>query len=75
MAYIQKTNGFSLFKNDKEGKSENYPDYSGEINVDGVLYFIDGWIKQGAQSKFLSGKIKKKENQATTTADGDEIPF
>lgn len=56
------TNTFTLFINDK-GDNDKRPDRTGTLNVDGVEYFIDGWIKQGSKGPFLSGKIKPKEKQ------------
>lgn len=74
------TNTFVLFVNDKQG-NEKRPDRTGTLNVDGVEYFIDGWIKTGAKGPFLSGTIKRKEKQQQPRSDtnGDnmdvEIPF
>lgn len=76
------TNTFTLFINDK-GDNDKRPDRTGTLNVDGVEYFIDGWIKQGSKGPFLSGKIKLKDKQTGSTpaskpapdmAD-DDIPF
>ncbi|MUV13532.1 hypothetical protein [Noviluteimonas gilva] len=63
MAY-DNTNTFTLFVNDKDGNDKR-PDRSGTLNVDGVEYFIDGWIKQGSKGPFLSGKIKRKDRQGS----------
>jgi hypothetical protein len=87
MAY-DNTNRWTLGKNDRK-ESDNHPDYKGKLNVDGVDYWLDGWIKDGANGKFISGSIKPKEARAATTgsytatraptaaADGpqDEAPF
>ena len=42
------TNRWTLNKNDRKEK-ETHPDYKGSINVDGVDYWLDGWIKDGAK--------------------------
>ena len=50
-------NRWSLDRNiDKRG--EKSPDYRGRLNVDGVEYYLDGWIKEGRNGKFISGSIK-----------------
>ena len=59
MAY-DNTNRWTLNKNDRKEK-ETHPDYKGSINVDGVDYWLDGWIKDGANGKFISGSLKRKE--------------
>ena len=59
MAY-DNTNRWTLNKNDRK-ETERHPDYKGSINVDGVDYWLDGWIKDGANGKFISGSIKPKD--------------
>jgi hypothetical protein len=60
------TNRWTLNKNDRKEK-DTHPDYKGSINVDGVDYWLDGWIKDGANGKFISGSIKAKEARAPAT--------
>ena len=81
MSEYDNTNTFILFLNDKKG-NDKAPDRSGTLNVDGVEYYIDGWIRQGKNGPFLSGKIKPKEAKRATRsaapADDDgpgSIPF
>lgn len=84
MAY-DNTNRWTLNRNDRKEK-ETHPDYKGKINVEGVDYYLDGWIKEGANGKFISGSIKPIEARAapagitpvTSNAgfdDEDGIPF
>lgn len=50
----------------RELKTERHPPYSGTINVDGVEYFIDAWVKPSTKfegEKFLSFSVKRKEKQ------------
>lgn len=63
MAY-DNTNRWTLNKNDRKEK-DTHPDYKGSLNVDGVDYWLDGWIKDGANGKFISGTLKPKEARAT----------
>lgn len=64
---MQRLNSGVLFKNDDvEG---NRPAWGGSINVDGVQYFIDAWVKHGTNDrKFLSLAVKRKNKQADTPA-------
>ena len=58
------TNSGTLFKNDMEGKSENFPPYGGSLNVGGVDYWISAWVKEGQKGKFFSLAIKPKDGQS-----------
>ena len=80
------TNSGALFKNDMEGKSENFPPYGGSLNVDGVDYWIAAWVKEGQKGKFFSLAIKPEDAQASPKPqqqaapsgdnfDDTEIPF
>lgn len=62
MSYKHEVNRGSMFKN-RVKERESSPDYSGVINIDGVLYFIDSWISEGKAGKFLSLKVKKRNKQ------------
>jgi hypothetical protein len=55
------TNRWTLNRNDRKEK-ETHPDYKGSLNIDGVDYWLDGWIKDGANGKFISGSLKPKDN-------------
>ncbi len=61
MSNYDNTNSGALFKNDTEGKSENFPPYGGSLNVNGADYWISAWLKDGAKGKFFSLAVKPKE--------------
>lgn len=66
MAYEQKPNTGSLFKNDK-ANSENSPQATGSALIDGVDYFVDAWTnvdKNGNRYQSLKFKRKDKQRQA-----------
>jgi hypothetical protein len=83
MAY-DNTNRWTLNKNDRKEK-ETHPDYKGSLNVNGIDYWLDGWIKDSANGKFISGTLKPKNGDSskqmpavgsyTAGDDGEEIPF
>lgn len=66
-----------LFKNDK--KNPKWPDYKGNAQVDGVEYWLSGWIKEGKKGRFLSLSFKAKDDQSNErrrdVTDDEEIPF
>lgn len=63
MTQYDNTNRGVLFINDRKEEGSNKPDRTGSINVDGVEYFLDGWIKSGQKGQFLSLSIKRKDKQ------------
>jgi hypothetical protein len=63
MAYEQRDNSGSLFKNDKKEK-DNHPDYKGSCMVGGVEMWMSSWLKVGANgTKFMSFSFQPKEQQ------------
>lgn len=65
------TNRWKLFRN-TEKKKDTSPDFSGEINIDGIDYWLDGWVKEGATQRFFSGTVKPKKSKAVIDED---VPF
>lgn len=50
-----------LFKNDKK-ESERHPDYKGNIEVDGVAYWLSAWIKTDKNgNKYMSLSVTRKD--------------
>jgi len=64
MSYDNTDKG-ALFKNeDKTPDKPNWSDYQGSINVGGVEYWIDAWIKESKQGKkFMSLAVRAKEEK------------
>ena len=89
MAYEQRDNSGSLFKNDDKSKPEanpNWADYKGSIMVGGVQYWLSAWLKTGKSGvKFMSLSVQPKAERAqaapapaATAAEpfpDDDIPF
>jgi hypothetical protein len=81
MAEYDNTNTFALFKNDK-GDNPKRPDYTGNLNVDGIEFRVSGWVREGKNGKFISGSVQMKEEKAEErgkpAVEGDDpsdLPF
>lgn len=88
MAEYDNTNRGVLFKNDK-GDNPQRPDYTGEINFNGVDMRLSAWLRESQKgTKFLSLSVSEKQAapvSSTPDASGmkklsvdlgdDEIPF
>ena len=62
MAYEQRDNSGSIFLNERKEK-ETHPDRTGTAMIDGVMYYVSGWLKQSAKGQFLSLAFKRKDDQ------------
>jgi hypothetical protein len=65
MAEFDNTNRGAMFKNKRKEVGDKKPEYTGSLNVGGVDYFLDAWLKTAASGeKFMSVSIKQKDKQA-----------
>ena len=71
MSYEHKANTGTLFPNNK--KADNHPDYKGKIKVGEQEFDIAGWLKDGANGKFLSLKISVPYNNNSEQGPFDPI--
>lgn len=80
MAY-DNTNSGILSKNDKQREGKKDPEYTGQINIEGVDYWLSGWVREGKRGKFFSLKVRPKDDKNARPAkpksksSDDEIPF
>lgn len=84
MAYEQKPNTGSLFRNDRK-ESDTHPDYKGSALLNGVEHWLDAWINTAKDgSKYMSLKFKPKEARTPDGSQGapmsreeldDDVPF
>lgn len=80
MAYEQKPNSGSLFKNDRK-TSEKHPDYTGTWkDANGKEWQLAAWVKDGSKGKFFSlsaseKQAKKDPGAYIPTVSGDDLPF
>ena len=59
--YVMAVNSANLFVNDK-GENPARPDFTGEANVDGVMYRVSLWKKAAKNGKtYLSLSFTKKD--------------
>ena len=80
--YVPKDNSGSLFMNDKKER-DSQPDRRGSARIDGVDYWVSGWLKKkedgtpwmslSYQRKDAAAAVPKKAE--TQAAMDDEIPF
>ena len=77
------TNRGALFKNENP-KSDRSPPYSGQLNVNGVEYWLSAWVETSQQGKrYFSVSVQPKQPAPEHTpraepdhpAFDDEIPF
>ena len=80
------TNRGVLFKNDRK-ETDNHPDYTGRIDIDGTEYFLSAWLKKGKSGQtFMSlsrgkptaeviGQAKAAAQPQSDGFDDTEIPF
>lgn len=66
--YDNKNRGI-LSKNDRK-QTDQHPDIKGQINVEGVEYWLDGWKKERKSdgAPFYSLTVKRKDAPVATPA-------
>jgi hypothetical protein len=59
----ERHNSGSIWYN-TDKKSDKHPGYSGTLNADGVLYFVDAWVRKTADGKpWISLAVKRRDKQ------------
>ena len=77
--YTMQEGQFSLFKNNKT--TNNAPEYTGEIMVNGKKMRLAAWVKEGKSGKFFNGKMSEplekpsSRNQENGNDNSNDLPF
>jgi hypothetical protein len=81
MAYEQQNNSGAVFVNDRKEK-DTHPDRAGSATIDGVGYWVSGWLKKTKDGQpYLSLAFKPKNETAAkpkkSVSDdlNDAVPF
>lgn len=61
MAQYDNTNRGALFINDRKTPGSKQPDYKGSINIEGVEYWLSGWVKDTSKGEMVSMSVEPKE--------------
>jgi hypothetical protein len=74
MSEFDRNNKGAIFVSDKK-ESDTHPDRNGSLNVDGVDYWISGWLKKSKEGKpFLSLSVKRKEERTAPAPKRAPVP-
>lgn len=74
---FDRTNTGTLGRNKRKEK-DTHPEYTGQINIEGVDYWLSAWVKDGNGEKFFSLSVKPKDQQAKPQSkqqDDSDLPF
>ena len=74
MAYEQKDNTGSLFKNDRREK-ESHPHAKGSATIDGVEYWVSAWTKEGQKGRWQSLSFQRKDDKPAAKRNSDDTPW
>ena len=86
MAYEQKPNTGTTFKNDKYEQGGTQPYFKGTALIEGVEYWFSGWsnVSKDGSKPYIAWKFDKKETQTQASAPvqavkaevvSDDLPF
>lgn len=58
-----KRDNSGTFSKNRNKDKDSHPDIKGQCTINGVDYWLDGWLKEGQNGKFYSVSFKEKEQQ------------
>lgn len=71
MSQYDNTNTGVLFINDK-GDNPKRPDRKGSLNIEGVDYWLSGWVREKDGKPYMQLKAERKDQQAERKMHGSE---
>lgn len=76
MAYEQKPNSGTIFKNERK-TATNHPDYTGTWkDANGTEWQLAAWVKDGKKGKFLSlSASEKRAGERSGHSTSDDLTF
>ena len=83
MSKQYETNMRGTLGRNKRREKDTHPEYTGKCEIDGRMYWISAWVKEGQGEKFFSLSFKPQEQgspqrdsrRAPQQDDEDPIPF
>ncbi len=57
-----------VLSRNKRRESDRQPEFKGSATIDGVAYWVSGWVKEGQDGKFFSLAFSRKEASASASA-------
>lgn len=62
------TNRGTLYRNKKKDGNEKFPDYTGQLNVDGKELWLSAWLKESSKTgeKYFSLSVRPKEERQSS---------
>ena len=73
MPFEMKDFSGQVFVNDRK-QSDNQPDRKGKAMIDGKMYWVSGWIKQGNNGPWLSLAFTLMEEQGNNAPPQQQAP-
>lgn len=69
MAYEKRDMSGILFKNKDKEDGDRRPEYTGNIMIGGIEYWLSAWVKMSSSgNKFMSLAVKAKDEQKPVKA-------
>jgi len=75
MTEYDRTNTGIISKNDRK-ETDTHPDIRGSINIDGVEFWLDGWLKtrNDGSGRFYSLRAKRKDAPKPKQVAASRVP-
>lgn len=79
MTTYDNTNRGMLARNDRKER-DTHPDYNGSINIEGVEYWLSGWVREGREGtkfegrKFFSLSVQRKDAPSASSGSAGYAP-